>query len=74
MADMASHYFEFGGFQFDAARQTLTREGVTVQLKGKASELLQVLVERRGEVLEKDQLMKLLWPDTVVEENNLGKK
>ena len=68
---MSSLYFEFGPFQFDAARQTLTRDGGTVQLKGKASELLQVLVERRGEILEKDQLMKLLWPDTVVEENNL---
>ena len=71
MADMSRNYYEFGGFQFDAPRQTLTRDGVTVQLKGKASELLQVLVEGRGEVLDKDRLMKLLWPDTVVEENNL---
>jgi DNA-binding winged helix-turn-helix (wHTH) protein/TolB-like protein/Flp pilus assembly protein TadD len=68
---MSGNYFEFGAFQFDAARQTLTRDGSTAQLKGKASELLQVLVEHSGEVLDKDQLMKFLWPDTVVEENNL---
>lgn len=68
---MSSLYYEFGPFQFDAARQTLMREGATTQLKGKASELLLALVERRGQVIDKDQLMKLLWPDTVVEENNL---
>lgn len=68
---MSSLYYEFGPFQFDAGRQTLTRDGAITQLKGKASELLLVLIERRGQVIEKDQLMKLLWPDTVVEENNL---
>src|SRR5689334_4341326 len=61
----------FGPFQFDAAAQQLTRDGKPVQLKGKACELLRVLVEHRGEVLSKDELMKVLWPDTVVEENNL---
>ncbi len=64
-------HIEFGPFQFDAAAQQLTRDGKPVQLKGKACELLRVLVEHRGEVLSKDELMKLLWPDTVVEENNL---
>jgi DNA-binding winged helix-turn-helix (wHTH) protein/TolB-like protein/Tfp pilus assembly protein PilF len=63
--------FEFGPFQFDAATQTLARNGEIVPLKGKACELLRVLLERRGEALDKDELMKLLWPDTVVEENNL---
>src|SRR5436853_6142632 len=63
--------FEFGPFQFDAATQTLARHGEIVPLKGKACELLRVLLEHRGEVLDKDELMKLLWPDTVVEENNL---
>jgi len=68
---MSNYFFEFGDFHFDSARQTLTRDGVTVPLKGKASELLQVLVEHRGEALDKDRLMSLLWPDTIVEENNL---
>ncbi len=68
---MSKQCYEFGEFQFDATRQVLTREGESVRLKTKACELLQVLIERRGEVLEKEVLMQLLWPDTVVEENNL---
>jgi DNA-binding winged helix-turn-helix (wHTH) protein/TolB-like protein/Flp pilus assembly protein TadD len=68
---MSSLNFEFGPFLFDVATQRLARDGEPVQLKGKACELLQVLVEHRGDVLSKDDLMKLLWPDTIVEENNL---
>ena len=71
MADKTNHYFEFGEFQFDAARQILTRDGALVPLKRKAGELLQVLLESRGQVLDKSMLMTLLWPDTAVEENNL---
>jgi TolB-like protein/Tfp pilus assembly protein PilF len=42
-----------------------------VALSGKAFEILAALLERRGEILDKDTLMKAVWPDTVVEENNL---
>jgi DNA-binding winged helix-turn-helix (wHTH) protein/TolB-like protein/Flp pilus assembly protein TadD len=68
---MANHSYEFGPFRFDAARQSLLREDEPVRLKAKACELLQALIESRGQLLKKDELMGRLWPDTVVEENNL---
>ncbi|HET8677179.1 MAG TPA: winged helix-turn-helix domain-containing protein [Blastocatellia bacterium] len=37
----------------------------------KAAELLTALVERNGQVVSKEQLMSLLWQDTIVEEANL---
>jgi len=49
----------------------LERDGAPVPLSGKAFEILVALLERRGEILDKDTLMKVVWPDTVVEENNL---
>jgi DNA-binding winged helix-turn-helix (wHTH) protein len=45
-----------------------------VALTARATDLLIVLIERRGQVVEKDELLQLLWPDTVVEENNLTVK
>ena len=33
--------------------------------------MLLFLVERRGELIDKDDLMKEIWPDTIVEENNI---
>lgn len=48
------------------------RDGATVPLSSKAFDLLRALVENGGRVVEKDELMKRLWPDTAVEENNLS--
>jgi DNA-binding winged helix-turn-helix (wHTH) protein/TolB-like protein/Flp pilus assembly protein TadD len=63
--------YEFGPFRVDALKRRLLREGEVVCLTSKVFDTLLVLVERRGEVLSKDELMRRLWPDTVVEENNL---
>jgi DNA-binding winged helix-turn-helix (wHTH) protein len=49
------------------------RNGEIVPLSLKAFEMLLVLVQHPGEVLEKDGLLKHLWPDTIVEENNLAR-
>jgi DNA-binding winged helix-turn-helix (wHTH) protein/TolB-like protein/Tfp pilus assembly protein PilF len=68
---MSNQQYEFDEYTFDAIKQVLTHKGEVVRLKAKACELLKVLLEHRGEVLDKDRLMSLLWPDTVVEENNL---
>src|SRR5262249_36631140 len=46
-------------------------EGEPVSLTGKVLETLTVLVENRGRVMDKDELLRTLWPDTVVEEANL---
>jgi serine/threonine-protein kinase len=63
--------YEFGGFQMDPERRVLSRGGAPVPLTPKAFDILLLLVERRGEVVGKDQLMALAWPDVAVEENNL---
>src|SRR6266478_700283 len=63
--------FEFGQFRVDVLRRSLEREGQAVALSGKAFEILVVLLEQRGQVVDKDALMRQVWPDTAVEENNI---
>src|SRR5712671_6145822 len=63
--------FEFGQFRVDVLRRSLEREGQPVALSGKAFEILIVLLEQRGEVVDKDALMRQVWRDTAVEENNI---
>jgi pimeloyl-ACP methyl ester carboxylesterase len=65
--------FEFGQFTLDAAGGLLRRrDGAPVALTPKAFETLVVLVEGGGSVLSKDELMRRVWGDTFVEENNLS--
>jgi DNA-binding winged helix-turn-helix (wHTH) protein/TolB-like protein/Flp pilus assembly protein TadD len=63
--------YEFDAFRLDAGRHLLLRDGQSVNLAPRAFNLLLALIRRRGEVLAKDELMRALWPDSVVEENNL---
>ena len=63
--------YEFGPYRLDKQRRQLWREGQTVPLNAKATEILLVLVERGGEVVSKDDLMEALWPSSYVEEANL---
>ena len=65
------HAYEFGPYRLDTAERQLYREGQRLQLTPKAFETLVVLVERRGRLVEKDELMKAVWPDSFVEEANL---
>ena len=71
MGDIPIHIYEFGPFRVDAFRRTLLRQGKQVRLPSKAFEILLVLLEGNGRLVEKDELMQRVWPDTVVEENNL---
>ncbi len=63
--------YEFDSFRLDGRKRVLLRAGEPVALTPRALDLLFVLVERRDQVVEKDELLSLLWPDSVVEENNL---
>src|SRR5262245_59223912 len=67
-----AYLYEFGSFRLDAAERLLSRDGEAVPLSPKAFDLLLALVERQGRLIEKDELMKLVWPDTFVEEANLS--
>lgn len=64
--------YEFEGFSLDAGKRLLVREDAeVVPLMPKAFDILLHLVQRAGTVVEKDELMSSIWPDTIVEENNL---
>ena len=65
-------FYEFGSFRMDAAEQRLWRGGDEILLTPKAFSLLLALVERSGQTLLKEDLMEAVWPDAVVEENNLA--
>ena len=64
--------FEFGPFRLDLSERLLARNGKAVPLAPKLFETLVILVENSGHTLEKDELMKRLWPDTFVEESSLA--
>src|SRR5262244_261733 len=72
MSRKARQFYQFGPFRIDVAERLLRLEGENVTLTPKAFDLLLLLVENQGHLLEKDDLMKTLWPDTFVEEANLS--
>ena len=63
--------YTFDPYRFEREARILLRDGKIISLTPKVSELLLVLVERSGQVVTKDELIQLVWPDTFVEESNL---
>jgi DNA-binding winged helix-turn-helix (wHTH) protein/TolB-like protein/Tfp pilus assembly protein PilF len=63
--------YEFGPFRLDLTERLLLREDEPVPLTPVVFETLVVLVQRRGHLVERDELLKTLWPDSFVEEGNL---
>ncbi|HMS38776.1 MAG TPA: winged helix-turn-helix domain-containing protein [Pyrinomonadaceae bacterium] len=63
--------YEFESFRFDVAHLMLYRGEVEISLAPKAAQTLLTLIERRGEILSKDELMENIWNDSIVEEANL---
>ena len=72
MDNGVKHLLEFGEFRIDPEQRSLFRGDDPIPLSPKAFDLLLALIERSGRVVLKDDLMKILWPDTFVEESNLG--
>jgi DNA-binding winged helix-turn-helix (wHTH) protein/Tfp pilus assembly protein PilF len=70
--ERSGNFYEFGPFCLDAQEQVLLRNARLVPLPAKALSTLLVLVQNHGHVVEKDVLMKEVWPDEVVEEGNLA--
>ncbi|HET6892195.1 MAG TPA: winged helix-turn-helix domain-containing protein [Pyrinomonadaceae bacterium] len=73
MSEQNHHIYEFGPFRLDAWKRVLLRDGEPVKLFPKEFETLLALVERSGEELDKDELMRRVWGETIVEEGNLAK-
>ena len=65
-------FYEFENFRVDTERRLLWRDGEQIPLTPKVFDTLLVFLEHRGELLEKDRLMELLWSDSFVEESNLA--
>jgi TolB-like protein len=61
----------FGPFRLSLDQRELHKDGIAVPLGSRAFDLLAALVQRQGKVVTKDALLAEVWPDTVVEENNL---
>lgn len=63
--------FQFGDFLLDSEERTLLHKHKPVAITPKTFLLLQTLVENHGRIVEKDQLMSAVWPDSFVEDGNL---
>jgi len=63
--------YQFGPFQFDSAQHLLFQAQKVIPLPPKAAETLEVLLENHGRLVEKEVLLRSVWPDTFVEEANL---
>ncbi len=72
MSKQAGHSYEFGPFCLNTTERLLARNGLEVPLTPKVFDTLLVLVENSGRVLEKNELMSALWPDSFVEESSLS--
>ena len=66
-----AHVYEFGDFRLDAEKRLLWREDAPVPLTSRVFETLLYMVEHHDTVLDKERLMEAVWPDSIVEENNL---
>src|SRR6202158_1158576 len=66
-------FYEFGPFRVDPEKELLLRGDETVPLTPKTFQILLVLMRHSKEIVTKDDLMKMVWPDTFVEEANLSR-
>ncbi|WP_144149014.1 ATP-binding protein [Paraburkholderia sp. BCC1884] len=62
---------ELGRFQIDLEMRTLQRDGEPVHVGSRAFDILAVVVSAGGRLVTKDELMNAVWPQTIVEENNI---
>lgn len=72
MNDLAKSAYEFGEFHLDPADNVLLRKGVVVPLTPKVFSTLVFLVEHQGRLVEKDEFVRRLWPETFVEDAALA--
>ena len=73
MVKAEKHLYEFGQYRIDSVERLLVRGEETIPLTPKAIDTLLVLVANSGRVVEKDELMKSVWPDTFVEDGALAR-
>lgn len=62
---------EFEDFELDPRARSLRRNGQPIPITAKVFDALTVLARNHGRVVDKDELIRAIWPDTIVEEGNL---
>jgi serine/threonine-protein kinase len=73
MQSSPGQVYEFGGFRVDPAKRRLQRvDGTPVPLTPRVFDTLLYMVEHHDTVLDKERIMEAVWPDSIVEENNLA--
>src|SRR5580704_8885333 len=71
MTEKMHEFVQFGRFRFQPHRGEFLADGVPVQLGNRALGILKLLIEARGDLVTKDEILARVWPETVVEESNL---
>ena len=71
MSSQSKRLYQFGPFRLDTSERLLLRNEEIVKVTPKAFDILIALIESSGHLLEKDDLMKAIWPDTFVDESTL---
>ena len=66
------HIYEFGPFTLDTKEKQLLRDGQAIPLMLKAYEVLVLLVQRHGHLVEKEEMLKQIWAEKFVEESNVA--
>src|SRR5260370_13817885 len=72
MSKQVKHFYEFGPFRLEPEERQLLRDGEAVPLTPKAFDLLLALVANNGHLVDKEELMKCVWPGSFGEEANLS--
>src|SRR5579859_5969907 len=72
MINAVSYLYEFGPFRLDPTERLLLRDGRPIPITPKAFDVLLVLVQRSGHLIEKRELLEAVWPASFVEEGNLS--
>jgi DNA-binding winged helix-turn-helix (wHTH) protein/TolB-like protein/Flp pilus assembly protein TadD len=72
MSNAVCYLYEFGPFRLDPTERLLLRDGHPIPLTPKAFDLLMVLVQHSGHLVEKRELLEAVWPASFVEEGNLS--
>ena len=69
---MPNRCWRFESFELDREHRALLQDGRPVAVTPKAFDVLLLLVERHGQLVSRDEMLKALWPDSYVEEGNLS--
>ncbi len=65
MTPPQQHLFRFGDFLFNASNGELSKSGIPLRLQEQPARVLKILIERRGELVSRQELQNLLWPEGV---------